>query len=511
MPMELDTIIKNLPNKVSYGYDEVSNIMLKALRTSIVFPLCHIFNHSILEGKFPTRMKLAEVIPLYKGKSMDQMVNYRPISLLITLSKLLEKIIYQIIYKYLEDKTILYPSQYGFCKKRSCEQAICELTGYVLQYKNRSEHSASVCLDLSKAFNTLDHSILLQKLDRYGTRGVAKDWIEDYLWERSLVTKITTCPNKIVKSDAFNITCGAAQGSCLGPLLFIIFVNDIHLLPLYSKIILFVDDTTIYNSHKNKRYLQYMIDTDLQLLQSWFNANKLSLNIEKTVAMKFWDDNEDFKVSVNGWNIPLVRTTKFLGVYIDNMLSWHSHINHVIEKLNNNRRLLQLGKKLLNTHCKCNIYFGHIHSHLVYGILMWGSMAGESQLNGLHKIQDHCIRIVSSNNNDNIKDLYTSLNIQPIDQLIKGSLCKLCHSLNHKQLPSPLIKLFNMHGGEKLHRYPTWNKNIPNVQKHTAQVFNQSFLCRSLVEYSKLPTELKSKKEKRIFDHKLKHYLTLSE
>ena len=302
--------------------------------------------------------------------------------------------------------------------------------------------------------------------------------------------------------------CGAAQGSCLGPLLFIIFMNDIHLLPLYSKVILFADDSTTFNSHKTRRYLQYMIDTDLQLLQSWFNANKLSLNIEKTVAMKFWDDKEDFHVSVNGWKIPLVRSTKFLGVYMDNMLSWHLHINHVMEKLNNNRRLLQLGKKFLNTHCKRNVYFGHIHSHLVYGILVWGSMVSESQLNGFHKIQDHCIRIISSNNHDDIKELYTSLSIQPIDQLIKGSLCKLGHSLNHKQLPSPLIRLFNIHGEEKMHRYPTWNKNIPNVQKHKAQVFNQSFLCRSLVEYGKLPTELKTEKNKRTFEHKLKHYLT---
>ena len=303
-PMELDTIIKKLPDKASYGHDDVSNIMLKALRTSIVFPLCHIFNHSIMEGKFPTCMKLVEIIPLYKGKSMDQMVNYRPILLLITLSKLLEKIIYQRIYKYLEDKSILYPSQYGFCNKRSCKQVICELTGYVLQSKNRSEHSASVYLDLSKAFDTLDHTILLQKLDHHGILGIARDWIEDYLRNRRLVTKITTCLNKITKSDSFNITCGAAQGSCLRPLLFIIFVNDIHLLPLYSKVILFVDDTTIFNSHKIKCYLQYMIDMDLQLLQSWFNPNQLSLNVEKKVAMKFWDDKEDFHVSVNGRGYP---------------------------------------------------------------------------------------------------------------------------------------------------------------------------------------------------------------
>ena len=135
-------------------------------------------------------------------------------------------------------------------------------------------------------------------------------------------------------------------------------------------------------------------------------------------------------------------------------------------------------------------------------------MVSESQLNGFHKIKDHCIRIISLNNHDDIKELYTSLSIQPIDQLIKGSLCKLGHSLNHKQLPSPLIRLFNIHGGEKMHRYPTRNKNIPNVQKHKAQVFNRSFLCRSLVEYGKLSTELKTKKNKRIFEHILKHYLT---
>ena len=209
--------------------------------------------------------------------------------------------------------------------------AICELTGYVLQSKNWSEHSASVYLDLSKAFDTLDHNILLHKLDRYGIRGVAKEWIGDYLWNRSLVTKITTSPNKIIKSETFSITCGAAQVSRLGPLLFIIFVNNLHLLPLYRKVILFADDTTIFNSQKTRRYLQYMIDTDLQLLQSWFNANKLSLNIGKTVAMKFWDNGDDFHVSVNGWKIPLVRSIKFLGVHMDNMLSWHLHINHVMK------------------------------------------------------------------------------------------------------------------------------------------------------------------------------------
>ena len=133
---EIDRIIRELPNKTSHGHDKISNTMLKALCMSITFPLCHIFNQSLQEGIFPERMKWAEVIPLYKGKCMDVMVNYRPISLLITLSKILEKIMYKPLYLFLDTKGILYASQYGFHTKRSCEQAIAELLGYILQSKN---------------------------------------------------------------------------------------------------------------------------------------------------------------------------------------------------------------------------------------------------------------------------------------------------------------------------------------------------------------------------------------
>ena len=158
---------------------------------------------------------------------MDIMINYRPISLLITLSKLLEQIMYQRLCSYLEKNQLLYSSQYGFCSKRSWEQAITELVGYVLQSKNRNEHSTSIFLNLSKAFDTLEHSILLQKLERYGVHGVVLKWFESYLKNRSLVTKITTGSNKTVKSDSYDITYGTAQGSCLGPLLFIIFMTTI--------------------------------------------------------------------------------------------------------------------------------------------------------------------------------------------------------------------------------------------------------------------------------------------
>ena len=174
-------------------------------------------------------MKHAEMIPLYKGKEFDKVVNYRPVSLLITISKVLEKAVYSQVYQFLEQQKVLYDSQYGFRSKRSCEQAILELTGRILDAKNKEMHSAVMFLDLSKVFDTLDHEILLKKLDLYGLRGVCNDWFRDYLRDRKLVCRLTTNTGTI-RSGTFDITYGTAQGSCLSPLLFILFCNDIQLL-----------------------------------------------------------------------------------------------------------------------------------------------------------------------------------------------------------------------------------------------------------------------------------------
>ena len=236
---EVEKIIMDLPNKTSHSHDKISHILLKELCKSILFPLCAIFNQSLAEGNFPDEMKKAEIIPLYKGKEFDKVVNYCPVSLLVTISKVLEKVVHKRVYRFLKKHKLLYDSQYGFRSKRLCEQAIIELVSSILQAKNQNQHSAAMFLDLSKAFDTLDHTILLRKLDLYGLRGVCNDWFRNYLNGRTLVTKLTTNKNKTVRSETYNITYGTSQGSCLGTLLFIIFCNDIHLLHTYSRIIMF--------------------------------------------------------------------------------------------------------------------------------------------------------------------------------------------------------------------------------------------------------------------------------
>ena len=264
--LEIEQKIDDLASKTSCGHDRISNKLLKDLKSSISYPLIIIFNQSIISGHFLNMMKITEIILLYKGKEWDEVVNYRPISLLMTISKLLEKIIYICVYSFLEDHNILYDSQYGFCSKRSCNQAITELTGRLLQAKEQSLHSAAIFLDLSKAFDTLNHEVLLAKLHRYGIRGIANDWFRHYLTDETLRAKVPVNSNHVSYSDCFDITYGTAQGSCLGPLLFILFCNDIQYLPLYGHLILFADDTTLLSSQRTINFLKYTLQHDMDLL-----------------------------------------------------------------------------------------------------------------------------------------------------------------------------------------------------------------------------------------------------
>ena len=184
---EIEKIITELQNKTSCGHDQISNNLLKALSKSISYLLEIIFNQSILQAVFQDLMKVPEVILLYKGKDQDEVVNYRPISLLITVSKLLEKIVYKHVYNFLDQHDVQYQSQYGLQSKHSCSQAIAELTGKLLQDKEAGLQSASVFLDLSKAFNMLDHHVLCS---------MANDWFPSYLMGRCLTANIQMKPGE---------------------------------------------------------------------------------------------------------------------------------------------------------------------------------------------------------------------------------------------------------------------------------------------------------------------------
>ena len=216
---EVEKLIDGLENKNSSGYDEITNNLLKGIKTAISTPLEIIFNISLSTGEFPDLMKLGDVIPLYKAKEKYLTTNYRPISLLTTTSKILEKLMYKRTYRFLTETNQLYHGQYGFRNSHSTEHAISELVGNIAKGLENNKYTIGVFLDLSKAFDTLNHSILLQKMERYGIRGHAHTWFANYLKNRKMRSKCTPESTGTVEySKYYQVDYGTPQGSCLGPL-----------------------------------------------------------------------------------------------------------------------------------------------------------------------------------------------------------------------------------------------------------------------------------------------------
>ena len=488
---ELNKLIHKLPNKKSAGYDSVSNVLLKDIKDPILPPLLTIFNNSLANGIFPEHMKHAEIAPLYKNRPKNQTTNYRPISLLITILKILEKVMYSRIYQFLNEDQI-YISQYGFCSNHSCENAVTELISNIVKGWETKKSTLAVYLDLSKAFDTLEHTVLFNKLESYGIRGSALDWFKSYLSNRTMSVKCKIKSSGNVEfSDHFIVNYGTPQGSCLGPLLFLIFSNDLHKVLENCCCILFADDTTIYFTHENHSYLQWNIIDDLNRLADWFRANKLTLNLKKTVCMLFSPKRLDRSVlfEINDVAIPLVDHTKFLGVWLDNSLKWNYHINNLVVKLKRNLNMLKEGCNTLNKHVMKMIYYAQIYSHIVYGISLWGNHVPTEVVNKLQKLQNKCLCYILNKNAINNND-YNSLEILQIEEIIKLETVKFAYKINKSLLSDEIMQCVHtdQHGNslKKVHSYNTRFKNIPYKPKATSSQYLNSLICRCNTDFLSL-------------------------
>ena len=363
--MEIFTIINSCKAKKSVGDDGISMELLKITSKQICEPLSKLMNMSIEQGIVPESMKLAKVIPVHKGKSRSALTNYRPISLLSNISKIFEKIIHNRTYSFLMDHNVLYSSQYGFRPEHSTTDAVTEFLADVHSSVDQNEHCLSVYLDLSKAFDTINHEILLRKLNHYGIRGKALEWFKSYLFNRRQYIF-----GNGIKSDETVIKCGVPQGSVLGPLLFIIYTNDIPCALTHSKSILYADDTTIYITGCNMRVIGNNMNSDLAQLADWFKANQLSVNIDKTKYMLFSrnsNTNPDLQICIDTKNLEQVNVIKFLGLYIDDKLKWDLHIQHCKKKIASGIYALNMTKRILKYDHLKSLYYSLIHPFLLYG------------------------------------------------------------------------------------------------------------------------------------------------
>ena len=276
------------------------------------------------------------------------------------------------VYDFLDQNKQIFKSQYGF------------RFGF-----ESNKHSIAIFLDLSKTFDTLNHNILLAKMERYGIRGTCLDWFQSYLGKR---TKQVKCNDTLSETKSINI--GTPQGLCLGPLLFLLYCNDLYLHLEIVSCILFTDDTTLFKSHSDPKYLTWCMEHDLAILSDWFKANKLTLNTNKSVGIFFNHTNHNLKltnVMVNEVQLPFVDSTKFLGVWVDSKLKWNMHVEKLIMKMHRGLGMLWRSRKLLSAHGKKMLYYAQVFSHLHYRISVWGSMCSKNQINKLSRIHNKFI------------------------------------------------------------------------------------------------------------------------
>ena len=314
------------------GYDNISQSSIKMCIGLISRPLTHIINLSFSFHLEQNLLIIARVVLLYKADDRSIVSNYRPISILPAFSKILEKVFYKRLLNYLNKYDILCNNQYGFRKGHSTSLALVDLYDKISEAIDKKEVAVGVFLDLSKAFDTVNHDILFKKLKHYGVRGIALSWIKSYFSDQQQFVQLNNA-----RSVLRPITCGVPQGSILGPLLFLIYINDICNVSVIAKLILFADDTNLFFSHPNPAYLVHEINQELNKFSFWFRANKLSLNLDKTKFVIFRPRQKPqqmvFKILLDNSEIKQVNEVVFLGVIVDEHLTWKSHISYVSNKI----------------------------------------------------------------------------------------------------------------------------------------------------------------------------------
>ena len=368
-------------------------------------------------------------------------------------------------------------------------------------------------LDLSKAFDTLEHEVLLSKLERYGIRGVAKEWFKDYLSNRKVRTKCNVASTgRMEYSEYRDIKYGTPQGSCLGPLIFIIFTNDIHKQLHHCKSLLFADDTTIYKSHRNLQYLTWCIEDDMNRITSWFRINKLTLNLDKTVCLLFQKQGQgkQVEIQVGKMKIKNTKETKFLGTWIDDQLRWNTHIQKLILKMTRNMNLLKYNQHMMPTHTKKLIYHSHIASHINYGLILWGNNASEEQMTKLQKLQNKCLKYILPYRKQ-YEEMNSKLEILKIKDMLQLANWKFGYKLDHNQLPPRIITLCQEDSKNKSllpsHQYNTRNRKTPNLPREANKLYRDSFLCKGPRSILSLDLEVQRIPNLQLFTSKCKKLL----
>ena len=444
-------IIKSLPSKNSCDLMGLNTKLLKFIKLEISIPLAHIFQKSLEQGIFPTSLKTSRTVPIFKAGDKLNIDNYRPISLVNSLSKILEKMVATNLTNYLQINKLLSPWQFGFQRKLNTEQNLIHALNFIGDAINKGDFCIGIFFDLRKAFDVVRHDVLLTKLEKLGIKGPALKWFSSYLSDRKQIVDING-----VFSEIKSITCSVLQGSILGPLLFLCFINDFPNSTIL-KVLMFADDTTCLISGSNLDSLIAKLNTEINKMALWYRTNKMSVNVSKTKYIIFHSKGKKINHSLQvtydcnepglPYNKNLVfqidrisfnnekqdeRHYKLLGIFLDEHLTFEKHINNLCSKLSKALYFLRSSKNFLSKTALRSLYFALFHPHLLYCISIT-SCATKTKLAKITLLQKKAIRIISgAKYRDHTEELFLNQNILPFEKLIIQSKLLFMHAIYYK-------------------------------------------------------------------------------
>jgi hypothetical protein len=407
------------------------------------------------------------------------------------------------LFSHLQKHNILYCNQFGFRRNHNSTLALIEAVDNIYQYLDNKEITVGLYLDLQKAFDTVNHQILLHKMYNYGIRGIVLDWYRNYLTNRKQYTVVNN-----TTSELMCIKCGVPQGSVLGPLLFLIYISDIHKAIPDEQIKLYADDTNLFIHGPDEKLVIQKTNSSLKLLNEWFVANKLSLNLDKTCYTVFGTkEGCDYNIHLNGITIKRVPSCRYIGVIIDEKLKWTEHIDNIYSKLVKFVGIFYKLRGKIPTKILKNIYFAFVHPHLLYGIELYGNTC-PTYLDKINKLNNKLLRILQNKPVITpIRELFKTYNTLPINLLHMQQILVFVYNVmyNSSQMPEVFRDYFIVNN--MIHNYETRSQNKLHLHSINSLYGSRSLRYKGCSLFNKLPLSLQGHMPTSQFKQELKDFL----
>ena len=492
-PVSSDYVLEKLsalPERKATGTDDLPAKLLKLGATSIVEPVTYLINLSLATGMFPNAWKNARICPVFKRGDTTNPSNYRPISILPVISKIIERAVFDQIYPFLSENNMIYKYQSGFRPQHSTLTALINITEDWYEAIDKGNYVGLVMIDLKKAFDTVNHDILLQKLKQFNVSNESIRWFQSYLRERSHNTVVNG-----IKSNSKNSVCGIPQGSILGPLLFIMYINDLPLCTSQINVSMYADDTALYAMSRDIDELIDIMNKELVKVRDWLIRNKLSLNVSKTEFMLMGTrprlaavKDREVDVNINGEKLKQVHSCKHLGVIVDESLTWHEQVCSIKKKVLPGLYMLRKCKGLLPAKTLSLLYKSIIAPHMDYCDTIWAT-CNVNDFDMIQKLQNRAAKIITGAKwLDSSSQALLDLNWDNIKERCKYHDSVTMYKIMHNHSAPYLRDRFNLRINE---RYELRGFQILDIPKPKINYKKRSFSYRGALSWNAMAKNLK--------------------